>query len=53
MLFPAKRIAPLRLTVPEIARNVVVLPAPLAPRTATISPSATVSETPCSALTGP
>jgi hypothetical protein len=29
-------ISPLRLTVPEIARSVVVLPAPFAPRTATI-----------------
>ena len=50
---PAKRISPLRLTVFEIARRVVVLPAPLAPSTATISPSSTESETPCRAFTCP
>ncbi len=53
MLLPAKRIPPLRETVPEMARSVVVLPAPFAPSTATTSPSATSSETPWSALTGP
>ena len=41
------------VTVPEIARSVVVLPAPFAPSTATTSPSPTVSETPRSACTGP
>ena len=50
---PAKMISPLRLTVPEIARSVVVLPAPFAPSTATIWPSSTASETPSSARTGP
>jgi hypothetical protein len=29
------------------------LPAPFGPRTATISPSSTVSEIPCKACTGP
>src|SRR4051812_36117331 len=33
---------------PEMARNSVVLPAPLAPTRLTISPRPTVSETPCS-----
>ena len=33
---------------PEMARSRVVLPAPLAPNTDTISPSSTDSETPCS-----
>ena len=31
---------------PEIARNVVVLPAPLLPSRATISPSGTLSDSP-------
>src|SRR3954447_22968039 len=43
---------PLRRTVFEIARSVVVLPAPFAPSTATTFPPSTVSETPCTALTG-
>ena len=50
---PAKRISPLRRTIPEIARSVVVLPAPFAPSTATIAPSGTSSETPWSACTAP
>ena len=50
---PANVIAPERRTVPEIARRVVVLPAPFAPSTATTSPSPTSSETPCRALTAP
>src|SRR5439155_5893348 len=50
---PAKTSSPLRRTVPEIARSVVVFPAPFAPSTATSSPSSTSSETPWSALTGP
>src|SRR4249919_2611391 len=36
-----------------MARSVVVLPAPLAPSSATTSPSSTVSDTPCSATIGP
>src|SRR5438093_10139767 len=50
---PAKRMSPRVPTVPEIARSVVVLPAPLAPRMATAWPSPTLSETPCSALKRP
>src|SRR5215208_1486295 len=52
-LRPSKTTSPFVRTMPEIARSVVVLPAPLAPSSATISPSFTSSETPCSALTGP
>ena len=50
---PSSSIAPDRETVPEIARSVVVFPAPFAPSTATTSPSRTTSETSCSACTGP
>ena len=50
---PSSSIAPLRETMPEIARSVVVFPAPFAPRTATTSPSPTVSETSRRAWTGP
>src|SRR5919198_2449368 len=50
---PAREIRPLRRTVPETARSIVVFPAPFAPRTATTSPSPTASETPCRALIGP
>jgi len=38
---------------PEIARSVVVLPAPFAPRIDTTCPSSTASETLCSAFTCP
>src|SRR5215467_4312337 len=44
---------PVFLTVPETARSVVVLPAPLAPSSATMLPSLTFSEIPCSALMDP
>ena len=50
---PSSRISPLRLTVPETERSVVVLPAPFAPSTATTAPSGTASEIPRSASTGP
>src|SRR4030088_557173 len=40
-------------TVPEMARSVVVLPAPFAPSRATTLPSGTCSDTPCRALTDP
>src|SRR3954447_5894255 len=50
---PANMISPRVRTVPEIARSVVVLPAPFAPRTATACPSSTASEIPCSAFTCP
>src|SRR5438067_225037 len=53
MLLPANAILPLRLTVPDTARSVVVLPAPFGPSTATNSPSPTSSETPCSARIWP
>jgi hypothetical protein len=36
-----------------MARSVVVLPAPFAPRIATKSPSSTLSVTPCSARISP
>src|SRR5919204_867496 len=51
--FPSKTISPVCRTVPETDRSVVVLPAPFAPSSATISPSSTRSDTPCSALIGP
>ncbi len=44
---------PERRTVPEMARSVVVFPAPFAPSRATTSPSSSVSVTSCSALIGP
>src|SRR5580765_3028190 len=50
---PAKATPPVWRTSPDTARNVVVLPAPFAPSNATISPSSTWSDTPCSALIGP
>ena len=50
---PPSTTSPVRRTVPETARSVVVLPAPFAPSSATISPSSTVSDTPWSATTWP
>ena len=50
---PSKTSEPSVATMPEIARSVVVLPAPFAPSSATISPSSTVSEMPCTAATCP
>src|SRR5437764_14789609 len=41
------------LTIPEMARSVVVLPAPLAPSMVTMVPSSTTSERPWSARTEP
>ena len=50
MSAPSKRIAPSETRLmPEIVRRVVVLPAPLEPISATSSPSATDSDTPCRA----
>ena len=44
---PSKTTRPaLGRTSPEIARSVVLLPLPLAPSSVTISPAATVSDTP-------
>jgi hypothetical protein len=51
---PWKRIVPCRGRLsPLIDRSVVVLPAPFAPSSVTISPSFTVSETPLSAWIDP
>ena len=51
---PLNRIRPVRGgTIPEIERSVVVLPAPLAPISVTISPSRTSSEMPLSASIEP
>src|SRR4051794_13321432 len=50
---PPSTMSPLRRTVPDTARSVVVLPAPFAPSSATISPSSTVSDTLWSATTWP
>ena len=51
---PSKRIDPaLSGRTPEMVFNVVVLPAPLAPISVTISPSSTVRETPLIASTWP
>ncbi len=50
---PSKVISPEVRVIPEMLRSVVVLPAPLAPSTATTSPSSTFSETPCRARIGP
>ena len=54
MSWPSKMIDP-RVSgrIPEIARMVVVLPAPLAPIRVTSSPSSTDSEMPCSASIRP
>ncbi len=50
----SNRIAPLATgSKPEIARKSVVLPAPLAPISATSWPRSTVSETPLTAITLP
>ena len=50
---PSNVIDPSVATIWQIARSVVVLPAPLAPRMTTTSPRSTVKSTPCSTSTGP
>ena len=51
---PPTRTLPLRaFTSPEMARTSVVLPAPLAPSTAVMLPSATLSDTLFTATTPP
>jgi len=51
---PAKRIFPLRgRTRPEMVRSIVLLPAPLAPSSATTSPAPTARLTPLTAATAP
>jgi hypothetical protein len=52
-LAPSKRMLPRVLTIPEMARRVVVLPAPLGPSSAATSPCSTRRLMPCSARTGP
>src|SRR6478752_9327083 len=49
MLEPSSSIDPLVLTIWQMDRSVVVLPAPLAPRTTTTSPRWTWNSTECSA----
>jgi hypothetical protein len=52
MRVPSKRISPdVSRARPEMARRVVVLPAPLAPMMVTMPPSGTSSETPLRAAT--
>jgi hypothetical protein len=53
MSLPSKTIRPPDRTMPQIARSVVVLPAPLAPRMPTAPLSGTLSDTPSSTCTGP
>jgi hypothetical protein len=53
MRFEANAMSPDMRTVPEIARSVVVLPAPFAPSSETACPSSTDRDTPCSARIGP
>jgi hypothetical protein len=50
---PANPMLPRAWIMPDSARNVVVLPAPFAPRITTTSPSATVKSMPYSTCTGP
>src|SRR5262249_7014150 len=47
------RISPLVRTMPQIARNVVVLPAPLAPSNAVTPPCSTAKSIPCSTRVSP
>ena len=53
MSLPSKTMRPPARTVPLIARRVVVLPAPFAPRMPTAPFSGTLSDTPSSTCTGP
>ena len=53
MFLPPNLISPVAFTMPVMARRVVVLPAPLAPRRATTEPSSTFSETPWRARMAP
>src|SRR3954453_19586831 len=53
MSLPSKTMGPRARTVPLIARRVVVLPAPFAPRMPTAPLSGTLSDTPSSTCTGP
>ena len=53
MRSPPQRISPLVRTMPQIARRVVVLPAPLAPSSAVTPPSSTTKSMPCSTASAP
>ncbi len=50
---PSKRIVPLVRTMREMERNVVVFPAPLAPRIVVIPPFSMLKLRPCSAFVRP
>src|SRR5277367_3959532 len=47
------RISPVVRTIPQIARSVVVLPAPLAPSSAVTPPASTAKSMPCSTRVSP
>jgi hypothetical protein len=53
MRSPAKRMTPVVRTMAEMARSVVVLPAPLAPSTVVMPPGSMENVTPCSAWVRP
>src|SRR5258706_10288786 len=53
MRWPAKRISPWVRTMPQSARSVVVLPAPLAPSSVVIVPSSMEKLMPCSTRVWP
>ena len=50
---PSNSIAPVERTMLQMARSVVVLPAPLAPSSVVREPSSSEKERPCSACTWP
>src|ERR1700722_7661612 len=50
---PPRIISPCVRNMPQIARNVVVLPAPLAPSSAVTPPSSTMKSMPCSTRVSP
>ena len=53
MRLPSYIRSPVERTMPQIARSVVVLPAPLAPRSAVTPPVFTTKSMPCSTRTWP
>ena len=53
MVIPCSASVPLERSKPMAAHSRVDLPAPLGPITVTISPSCTLSSTPCTACTSP
>ena len=50
---PSKRMSPVARTMPESARNVVVLPAPFAPSSVVMPPASTARSMPNSAWVAP